>query len=273
MLFVARAAIKLRDDFLNQRHDEWNDIKSVGTIEYKWRLCEDLAYEVTAGFFEKYDEALACAKQFYVSLLYYALRNGICIKNAGCQRYNPNLFVEGLDGDRDAFLENEEFFLWKNQNGGNYGPSVIEVEKDYEELSTHQIIPLDVSVEWQSMDLAIEDIDKYVFSYTREAQRLLSIVVLADQTSSIGMKMTMYCALLEHLSPNRKKGKKREHGHNRPCSFYRRALQPLNGEKYSDFINHLTRKNLNCILYLSTSFCVYPKFLLFISRSLFLLIA
>ena len=42
--------------------------------------------------------------------------------------------------------------------------------------------------------------DEYIFTYSRTSQKLLHSVILAEKASDYGMKMTIYCGILEQLS-------------------------------------------------------------------------
>ena len=49
------------------------------------------------------------------------------------------------------------------------------------------------------------EIDEHIFIYNREAQRLLNTIIVATSIHDIGMEMTLFCGLLEHLSESGKK--------------------------------------------------------------------
>jgi hypothetical protein len=207
MPYIAHAGIKLKDGYSNIKKDEWHFIKTINDIEYRWRLTDDSVYDVIAGLFSDRIAALDCAKQLYVALLYDLLRAGFSIEDAGCRFYEPMLYVEEFDGNRDSWLANEEFFFWnkKKQGAGRTGPGVFEVENDIEEFAEYKFFDISVKKSWGDAKLDFESIDTYLFKYSREAQGLLNTVVVADSILDFGLQMTLYCGLLEHLAENAQK--------------------------------------------------------------------
>ena len=201
MPYIAHAAVQLRDTYPDCGIDEWHFIKRIDSIEYRWRLKKNHAYEVVSGIFDERKEALLSAKQMYVTLFYFMQIGGIALSESGCQFYEPNLYVEEFDGDKDTFFDNEEYFFYsKNKQGENWGPSVYEVENSFEELSEIHDFSMTVSIQWPGFDLSFDNVDDYLFTYSSEAQELLNAVDLATRANDFGMGMTIYCGLLEHLS-------------------------------------------------------------------------
>ncbi len=203
MTYVAHAAVKLSEDKSLINNNTWNYIKRDKDIEYSWKL-DHFVYHVRAGLFEDPNIALNCAKRLYVSLFYFLISNRFEIDDAGCRSYEPRLFldeepiIEGYKGD-------ETFFFWtKHFQGGELGPGVFEVEQSIEEFDEYKFIGLEVFLnrEW---NLSFDSIDNDYFTYCREAQHYFNSIILADNSSDYGIKMTIYCGLLEHLSENRDK--------------------------------------------------------------------
>ncbi len=269
MLYIARAAVEMRDDYSSDYNKgKWYYIKTVDSIEYRWRLFDDLTYEVIGGLFSDRFEALKCAKRMYVTLLYSTLWNGFSILESGCQTYEPNIYVEELDGDEDLFFKQEEYFFWtKTKRGRNLGPSVFEVENGFEELSEYRSIPLSVTIKWPGSDLSLDNVDEYLFSYSRETQKLLNSIVLGDQADNYGMRMTIYCGLLEHLSPEEKKDLTVQEEID--CLIKHVSSSNLNKEQKDQLKNYLNRgkdvsarqkcKSL-CDKYAEKQYCEYsPK--------------
>lgn len=207
MPYIAHAGIQLKDDYPNYKKNEWYDIKKKGDIEYKWRLCDDLTYDVIAGMFFDKQAALDCAKQIYVALFYDLFNSGISVNDAGCRNYEPLLYSEHLDGDYESWLANEEYFFRnkKKIGGSKTGPGVFEVDKDIEEYAEYPFFDISCRVSWEDGRLDFENVDKKLFTYSREAQGLLDTVAVADSVSDFGLRMTLYCGLLEHLSENAQK--------------------------------------------------------------------
>lgn len=199
MPYVAHAGVGLKDDVSTYQKDEWHFIKKINNIEYRWRLRKDLTYEVAAGLFDDGKTALACAKQMYVTLLYALLKGGFLIKVSGCDSYEPRFYCEE-EGDKKSFFENEIFFFGnKKICEGQYGPGVHEVENSIDELKGYEFFDTDLLISWDSK-LDFDNVDEYEFTYSRRAQKLLSSVLLAENSADYGMKMTIYCGILEHLS-------------------------------------------------------------------------
>lgn len=208
MPYVAHAGIELECDATAYAKGKWYLIKSAGSVEYRWRLNKNLLYEVIAGVFSNKDDALMCAKRMYVTLLYSMLNGQIFIKNAGCNvSYEPRLYDAKKDGTISEYLQNEEFFFWDlHYTGGQLGPGVYEVEKSIEDFDEYNFLSSEIGqISSSDTDLNFDNVDEYTFTYCREAQQLLSTVVVADQIGDYGMKMTLYCGLLEHLSEDGEK--------------------------------------------------------------------
>ncbi len=204
MPYVAHAAVELQRNQYECRKDEWHFIKSVENIAYHWRLRKDLTYEVVSWLFDDPFVALKYAKQMYVTLFYSVIKKGLPIEKAGCERYQHLIFVPEFDGDEASFYENEEFFFWnKKKHGGHLGPNVFEVEKSIDELSDYKYYSFSVLFSIPNTVLNFDNADQYLFLYSKESQELLNSIVSAEKTESIGMRMTIYCSLLEHLAENK----------------------------------------------------------------------
>ena len=204
MAFVAHAAVQLANDECPNEKNLWHFVKQINGIEYRWRFRKDYLYELVAGVFEDPNDALKCAKQMYVSLFYELVWRGFQIKDAGCSSYEIRLShneepkVRGYQGD-------ESFFFWnKHYRGGRIGPGVFEVNRSIDEFDEYHFLEARFSIIRDS-DLNLENVDAYHFSYCREAQEFFNTIMLAENASDYGMKMTIYCGLLEHLSESKDK--------------------------------------------------------------------
>ena len=204
MPYVAHAAIQLANNECPNEKNVWHFIKQNNSIEYRWKFCNDYTYHVIAGVFGNANDALQCAKQLYVSLFYELVWNGIQITNAGCSLYETRLShddepkVKGYSGD-------ETFFFWtKRYQGGKLGPGVFEVDQSIDEFDEYRFWNVTLSIKRDS-DLSFENVEEYYFSYCREAQECFNAILLAENAFEYGMKMTIYCGILEHLSESRDK--------------------------------------------------------------------
>lgn len=202
MRYVAHVGVKLQQDAPAYEKGKWKTIKSLEKIEYKWRLNANLLYEVIAGVFCNKDDALKCAKQVYVTLLYSMLKGQIPVAEAGCEIfYEPRFYNADRDGSFDAYEKTENFFFWDSHLiGGQLGPGVYEVEESIEDFDKYKFLDVGISISRPDMVLSFDNVDDYTFTYCRQAQQLLSTVMTADKIGDYGMKMTLYCGLLEHLS-------------------------------------------------------------------------
>ena len=204
MAYVAHAAVKLANDESPNEKDVWHFIKQNDSIEYRWKFCNDLTYHLIAGIFENATNALQCAKQLYVSLFYELVWHGFQIADAGCSSYETRLFHDE-EPEVSGYSGNESFFFWtKRYQGGKLGPGVFEVDQSIDEFDEYRFFDVTLTVRWDS-DLSFENVDACYFSYCREAQEYFNTIMLAENAFEYGMKMTIYCGLLEHLSENRDK--------------------------------------------------------------------
>lgn len=205
MKYIAHAGVKLKDGVTHFANYEWNYIKTIDGIEYRWRLGKDRTYEVVAGLFDDKSDALISAKTMYITLLYSLLKGRFSLANAGCSTYEPRFFDKERDVDYDSFQRTESFFFWnKHLSGGRYGPGVYEVEDSFDEFEEYKFLGFKLSVSYDS-DLTFDNVDEYVFIYNRKAQELMNSIIVADTEMDYGMKMTIYCSILEHLSEDGKK--------------------------------------------------------------------
>ena len=205
MKYIAHAAVKLKCGVIENISDEWNYIKSIDAIEYRWRLGKSGTCEVTAGLFGDKSRALVCAKTMYITLLYSLLKDGFSLTDAGCESYETRFFQKERDIDYYSFVENENFFFWdKHFLGGLCGPGVYVVENTFKEFEEFKFLSGSLAL-LNTIELSFDNIDEHIFVYNRTAQELMSSVVVADNEIDYGMKMTIYCGILEHLSDNGKK--------------------------------------------------------------------
>ena len=204
MPYVAHAAIQLANDVRPKEKNVWHFIKQNDSIEYRWKFCNDFTYHVIAGVYRNAIDALQCAKQLYVSLFYELLWGGFSIADAGCRSYETRLFHDDLP-EVNGYSGDESFFFWtKSCQGGMLGPGVFVVDQSINEFDEYKFVSGDITIILDT-NLNFDNADAYYFSYCREAQEYFNTIMLAENASEYGMKMTIYCGLLEHLSENRDK--------------------------------------------------------------------
>ena len=204
MSYIAHAAIKLKNDESPNEKNKWHIIKQNKGIQYQWKFCENHTYHVIAGIFDDPYMALNCAKQVFVTMFYSFAKGGFEIENAGTITYggcickNDDITIDGYEGD-------EKFFFWnKHYQGGEIGPGVFEITDSLDEFDEYRFFNVTLSVSHES-DLNFTNVDDYYFTYCQEAQSLFNTILLAENSSDYGMKMTIYCGILEHLSENKQK--------------------------------------------------------------------
>lgn len=82
MQYLARCAVTLKNDIENFPKNTWHNLSK--DSNYKIRLRDDLCLEVTSDCFNDKIKALGCAKNMYVSLIYYLLKCGYTIASETC---------------------------------------------------------------------------------------------------------------------------------------------------------------------------------------------
>ena len=176
-------------------------------MNYHWRINDQCIYEVACELFENKQTALIAAKYIYVTVVYNLLKKDIRIKDAGCQFYEKSLFIPGVDGNIEDYPESS-FFWTPNCIGGGIGPDVYQVPnsfEDYDELYSNSFFDLKVSVSRNGLLLDFDNYDKSPFIYSKMVQPLLNTIVQADSVWEIGLQMTLYCGLLEHMAEDKPK--------------------------------------------------------------------
>jgi hypothetical protein len=205
-LYVARAAVQLGNDIPVYDKNTWYHIKTVNEIDYRWRFHNNYIYEVVAGVFQNKSIALKYAKSIYVTLLYKMLKSQIPLRDAGCNTYASRFYDPSVDKSLEEFTENENFFYWSPMYiGGSTGVGVYEEEKSIDDFDNYEFMFATLSISSPNKRLDFENVNEYTFTYCKQAQELLSSVILAESAFNTGMKMTIHCGLLEHISEGGKK--------------------------------------------------------------------
>ena len=207
MPHVAHVGIQLQYDENPDLHNTWHNIKQCNGIEYRWMFSDDKVYHVIAGVFENPKDALNCAKQLYVSLFYELFEQGFHVEDAGCDTYETRIVnEEDPITDKQHYGEETYFFYNKNYQGGYIGPGVYEVESSLDEFADYDCkhVTINIGIKGKA-DLCFDNADRIIFSYSKEAQELFHTILLAEKTYDLGMRMTMYCGLLEHLAEEKDK--------------------------------------------------------------------
>ena len=207
MPYIAHAGVQLSEEYSAYKKNHWYHIKEVKGLNYHWRINDQCIYEVACELFENKQTALIAAKYIYVTVVYNLLKKDIRIKDAGCQFYEKSLFIPGVDGNIEDYPESS-FFWTPNCIGGGIGPDVYQVPnsfEDYDELYSNSFFDLKVSVSRNGLLLDFDNYDKSPFIYSKMVQPLLNTIVQADSVWEIGLQMTLYCGLLEHMAEDKPK--------------------------------------------------------------------
>lgn len=195
MGYVAHAAVKLQNGILDEQRNKWVHIKNVDDIEYRWRVCGDRFCEVIAGVFEDKFDALRCAKKMQVTLLYATLGRYTSLEDAV-----PPYYASDLDSDKTGVINNGETVFHSIQAKQRFaGPNVFEVSNSIDEFDEYQPISVSISTSG-TVYLDLSDIDIGSFSYSRDVHDLFQSIEVAENAHNFGIKMTIYCGLLEHLA-------------------------------------------------------------------------
>lgn len=204
MPYIAHVGVALSNDFTAYEKNKWFFIKNKNQLKFYWRLSEDHVYEVACLLFDDKHKALTAAKYIYCAALYNLLHKGISIKESGCEFYAKQLSCAELDGDRKDYPESS-FFWDPHHIGGGLGPDVYEIPgtlEDFDRIYNARNIWISWAVQTTNSVLDFDNYDTAPFCYSQTAQPLLNTVVQADSAMDIGLQMTLYCGLLEHLSEN-----------------------------------------------------------------------
>lgn len=208
MPYVAHAGVLLSDVYSAYEKNTWCLILQKNGLRYHRRIGNGNIYEIACELFSDKAEALFAAKSIYTTMLYNLLWNGIRIKDGGCSHYEKRLYDPNIDGEISKFSENS-FFWTPKHIGGGLGPDVYEVYEsfdEFEELYKARNATISFTTQRIRHELEFNNYDTSPFLYDNESQKLLKTVLEADFVLDIGLQMTLYCGLLEHLAPENGKG-------------------------------------------------------------------
>ena len=89
--------------------------------------------------------------------------------------------------------------------GGRVGPGVFEVTTSLMEMNDYHFYKATLEIVYPESIFEFDNADEYVFTYCRDAQEYLNVIVNADNIGSVGAKMQLLCGLLERLAPRYEK--------------------------------------------------------------------
>ena len=204
MPYIAHAGVQLYEYYTAYEKNHWYFIKNFEGYNFHWRINDENIYEVVCELFADKRLALFAAKSIYVTMLYNLLYKGIKITNPGCESYAKSL----TPNDNNEPYPDNTFYWTPKCIGGGIGPDVYEVPESFEEydqLYKKVFWDLPFSVSTTAPALGFDNYEKFFFTYNETTQPLLNTIVQADSVSEIGLQMTLYCGLLEHLSDDKQK--------------------------------------------------------------------
>ena len=207
MPYVAHVGVILADEYSAYEKNKWCLLSQHEGLRFHRRIGENNSYEIACELFEDRSQALLAAKYMYTMMLYNLLYNGIGIAIGGCSHYEKRLYVPQIDGDDTDFAENS-FFWTPKLIGGGIGVDVYEVPESFQEFDEiYKVIYKMCGGErsfYSSDDARKLEFNNYSsspFLYDKESQKLLDTMIQADSVFDIGLQMTLYCGVLEHLAP------------------------------------------------------------------------
>ena len=205
MRYLAHAGATILTEIKNVQRSVWNPIKTIDDITYSWRINADNTYDVIAGPFNDRGEALVTAKQMYVTLIYSMLWGNIRVSNDGCSSYETTLSFDAYNMSDGEIYEQEPFFFWsKNNRGGYLGPGVYEIDGSLDEFNDYKSYRVDCRVEYDC-DLSFDEVDTFIFDYSRTTQPMLNSLLIADNANVFGLEMMLFTSILEHLFGDQKR--------------------------------------------------------------------
>lgn len=206
MPYVAHAAFPLNTSVPPTDKGFWRTIKQTNGIEYRWKFAHDGSCHVLAGVFEDPSAALACAKQIHIALFYRLMRSSLNIAGEYSGPFwERALFYPESEPAIEGYDGSETYFFWNKQyKGGQIGPGVFEVAQSIDEFDNYQFISARITG-YGSWKLDLTDIDRHLFTYNREVQDCLDTILLAENAGNCGLRMTIYCGLLDHMSESEDK--------------------------------------------------------------------
>lgn len=207
MPYIAHVGVQLSTEYTAYEKNHWYYIKEAHGLRYHWRINDYDVYEVVCELFSNKELALLGAKYIYVTVLYNLLYHEIDISYAGCDYYAKQIW---LDEEKEHYPEGT-FFWSPTLLGGGFGPDVYEVPESFEDFDNiyknlcHISKDTRIVIKDSKPALDFDNYDKGYFIYNQMTQPLLYTIVQANSIFEIGLRMTLYCGLLEHMAEEKPK--------------------------------------------------------------------
>ncbi len=204
MPYIAHVGIELGVRFTAYSEDQWELIQVHNNLRYHRRI-KNRIYEIVCELFDDKESALISAKSIYTQVLYNLLKNGISIVDAGCSDYERRLYNQEFDGD---MIPDWSFYWTPDYQGGGIGPGVYKVDNSFDEFDEsycHLFFEGKLSVLQDKRSLDFRNYEYTPFLFSKTSQRILKTVLIADSVSDLGLSLTLYCGILEHLASEKYK--------------------------------------------------------------------
>ena len=200
MPYIAHAAVKLHHNYAFYEQDVWNSMALSDGTHINWRLKSDKVLEVASNPIKEKCEAIELGKRLYPSLLIQLLKLGIPITDPGCDSYANRFYNEEMDGDRQEDMPECQLVWKKNYSGGGIGLDIYEADS-FDELE-HRACSIEFEIEQTSdADVLVNiDLSKVFFDFTPITQEYLATLCDAERVMDAGLRMTLYCGILEKLA-------------------------------------------------------------------------
>ncbi len=199
MPFIAYAGVKLKWDFESYEKDKWYPLKSIHNIHYRWRFTKDLKYELICGTFVKKEHAEIIAKYMFTTVLYNLLRKDVAIDDECCRFWGDEFYFRDIDGDYKEFIDNIFLYEGTKKVYGQTNVFVVPVENTLDDFQGFSFNSDEGKTSVRGDVLSFDNYDGSFFQYNKEGQQLYHTIIMADNTDHLGIKMTLYCGILEHL--------------------------------------------------------------------------
>lgn len=199
MPYIAHSAVILHDNYRCYQKNVWQTVYDQDGLEIRWRISDGKKYEAAAGMFADKWIALRMAKNLYVAMTIQLLRRDIHMDKSALEFYGSHMANESY-GDHENEIP-ECLFIWDEHNrGGGLGIDVYEAESIDEIDSRMSHLSVSVTQECDRDDLSKIDLCNSYFDYNQEAHSLLNTILIADNVMDPGLRMTLYCGILERLA-------------------------------------------------------------------------
>lgn len=199
MSYIVHAAVRLHINYTKYEHDKWQKIKLEEGSTINVRLTSDRKYEIASDPISDKWDAINIGKRIYTSLLIQILRYGIYVDDPGCSTYANRFYDETLDGDRQEEMPECQLVWKKKCSGGGIGLDIYEADTlDEIDLRTNAI-----EVQFEQLSdsdiLSKINLNQLFFDYTPITQECFATLFDADHVADLGLRMTLYCGILEKL--------------------------------------------------------------------------